>query len=143
MTKVGRPSTYTIELAQDICDAVAHSPKMLEEICEENPNFPVANTVYKWRLRHAEFGEMFARAKMQQIEPLVNTVISKARAAINDFYDDGEGKRCVNHAAIQRLRIELDNIKWYASKLAPKIYGMQKIEIGAEQSLLEKIVDKL
>ncbi len=140
---MSRPSTYNDDIAHEICTAIANTPKMLEEICAENSDFPTAKCIYEWRLRYPKFGEMFARAKQEQIEPLVNTVITKARDARNDFYSDGEGKTCVNHAAIQRLRIELDNIKWYASKLAPKLYGIQKIEIGAEQSLLEKIVDKL
>jgi len=37
------------------------------------------------------------------------------------FTFDDEGKANINGAAMQRLRMEIDSIKWYAAKLSPKI----------------------
>ena len=141
--KDGPPVDYSDEIALEICELVSICPKMLEELCEENKHWPAPQTIYKWRIKHAKFGEMYARAKQCQIEPLVSTIILKAREASKDFYHDEDGKKHINNAHISRLKIELDNIKWYASKLAPKIYGTSAVTFEAEGSLLEKFIDKL
>jgi hypothetical protein len=91
-----------------------------------------------------KFGESYARAKQVQLEPIVSQLILKPRDSSKDFYIDNDGKKCINYAHLQRMRMELDNIKWYASKLAPKIYG-ERIhkEVEATGSLVEKLIDKL
>jgi len=59
----GRPTIYSIELAIRICTAVSTTPRGLEHICKDNPDFPVPSTIYKWELENTEFEKMFMRAQ--------------------------------------------------------------------------------
>lgn len=142
--RVGRPTEYNDDIANQICDIVSNTPKMLEEICDENPHLPDAVTVYRWRIRHPEFGQKYAIAKQCQIEPLVSTILFKARQKHRDLVDLGD-KISVNTAAIKRLQIEVDAIKWFAAKLAPKLYGDKKESDTGEKtaSLIQAVIDKL
>lgn len=145
MAKIHGNSTYTEELADEICEAVSTSPKMLEDLCEENKHWPYAKTIYKWRLKYPDFGQKYAIAKQEQIEPLVSTILNKARDKSQDFYIDSEGKSQANTPHLGRLRLEIDAIKWFASKLAPKLYGdRSETNHGVtEGSLMQKLIDKL
>lgn len=136
----GRPTIYTQELADEICDTVACTPHMLEELCKQNPGWPAAKTIYQWRNRRPDFGKEYACAKQSQIESLLSDLMCKVRNKEDDFYENKDGSLLVNTAAMQRLRIEVDAIKWFASKLAPKIYG-NKLTIensDEEKDSLEK-----
>jgi len=124
----GRPSTYTEELAEDICLQVSTTPKMLEDLCEENEHWPSANCIYEWRIKYPDFGERYTRAKQCQIEPLVSQILLLARNEAKDFIENDDGSLIPNTPAMTRRRLEIDAIKWFAAKLAPKIYGERKIK---------------
>ena len=144
MGKVGRPSTYNDKIGEEICLIVSTTPKMLEDICAENPQFPDAKTVYEWRIKYPEFGQKYTIAKQEQIEVLVSTILFKVRKREDDFFMNGDNK-VVNTAAINRLRMEVDAIKWFAGKLAPKLYGEKASKDDKDKavSLLATIMDSL
>ncbi len=116
------PVAYSDELAQKICDAIADTPQTLEEICKTNRDFPTAKTVYQWVRTRPKFGELYARAKEDQVDTLVSHGFNLIRDKSDDFYNDGETLK-VNHAALSRAKLESDYIKWFASKLKRKKYG--------------------
>ncbi len=133
----GRPSMYTDELAQKICDVVAKTPDMLEEICAKYDDFPCADTIYTWIRKRPQFAEMYARAKEDQIDRLVSHGFDIIRDRSNDLYDDGE-KKAVNHASIARTKMESDYIKWLASKLKRKKYGdSQEVTVIQDSPFLQ------
>ena len=47
MAKVGRPSKYTPELAQEICDAVASSTLSMKELCSAHEHWPVYENIWR------------------------------------------------------------------------------------------------
>jgi hypothetical protein len=110
------------ELEAEILETVSTSPKMLEKLCEENPHWPRAKYIYAYRIKNPEFGKKYAIAKQCQIEPLVDSMMHMLEEDPNDFYEDNNGVH-VNTAKLQKIRMKIDTIKWFASKLAPKIYG--------------------
>jgi hypothetical protein len=145
MAKLGRPSSYNEEIAQEICDAVADSPMMLEDLCDMHDHWPSAHTIYKWRRRNLDFAQRYAIAKQNQIEVLVSHAFRIARDRSNDFVEDSKGNLHANTPRVQGMRSEIDTIKWLAGKLAPKLYG-ERIEknVGEDgKSLLSAIIDKL
>lgn len=121
--KIRKIWTFTPELAEKICHAISTTPKMLEEICKDRDDLPSASTIYAWRIKYPSFGEMYSQAKAAQIEVLVNQMFVLLRDRTNDYVFDADGKPCINHAHIHKLKIEVDAIKWLAAKLAPKLYG--------------------
>lgn len=106
---MGRPSSYSTEVADMICAEIAQGAA-LYKLCERD-DMPDNATVYRWLEQHAEFRDKYARARDQQQDREVDHIV-----VIADEAED---------ANLARLRI--DARKWRASKLAPKKYG-DKVE---------------
>lgn len=64
----GRPSGYSKELADKICDAVATTAAGMKKICDSRSDFPDQMTVIHWRRAHPEFEAAFWAAKKEQAE---------------------------------------------------------------------------
>ena len=119
----GRPSNYNDGLADRICELVATSNLGTNKLCKLYAWMPNADTIYQWRYRHAEFADKYARAKARQAELMVEEIIDIADDGTNDTYVDENGNQKVDTDIVARSRLRIDTRKWYASKLAPKIYG--------------------
>ena len=133
--KVGRPSTYNKELAEKICARVAKG-EWLHKM-EHTQGLPCEDTLYEWLRRHSEFSEMYARAREDRTDRLVQEAVEISDNMENDTLfiesDDKSGasaKEVCNHEWIARSRLRVDTRKWLAAKLAPKKYGeQQKVEL--------------
>lgn len=102
----GRPSSYTIEIADIICEAIAQGGA-LYKLCEERDDFPGERTVYQWLEVHEEFAQKYTRARARQADRSADEIV-----VIADTDPDP-----------QRARNRMDARKWHSSKLAPKKYG--------------------
>jgi len=111
---MGMTSSYTPEIADKICKAIADG-RPLHRICKEEDWCPSEYTVYNWLDKHEDFAKSYARARERQQEFYAAQVIE-----IADTEPDP-----------QRARNRMDARKWYASKVAPKKWG-DKIEIDAK-----------
>jgi hypothetical protein len=134
---------YTEELADRICEAVATSTLGTNKLCKLHDWMPCEDTIYKWRYRHPYFAEKYALAKAKQAELMVEIIVDIADDNTQDFYHDAEGNKRIDSGAIAHRRLQIDTRKWYASKLAPKIYGVKKEEENDSQSLMQNVIDKL
>ena len=113
MSKVGRPSSYTKEVAEKICDLIAAGGHM-HVVCAEEWA-PAERTVYQWLRAHEEFAQMYAHARERQQEVFAAQVVLIADT--------------VKDAAVARNM--MDARKWHASKVAPKKWG-DRLEIDAK-----------
>jgi hypothetical protein len=110
---MGRPSGYSKELAERICDEiVAGKPMYL--ICEEEW-CPSEFTVYRWLREYEEFSQAYAHARELQQERFAAEIVTIADT--------------VKDAAVARNMMEAR--KWYAGKISPKKWG-DKVEIDAK-----------
>lgn len=107
--KMGRPTDYTDEMAEEICAWVG-SGLSLREYCEQDGT-PTFSTVYKWARDREEFSLAFAHARETQA------------------HNDADR---LNHLANRLERGQIppdvarvcgDLLKWTAAKRAPKAYG--------------------
>lgn len=114
----GRPSTYTKELADEICCAIAEHNVGIESLCNMFPHWPHHRTIFKWLHQYEEFGHQYALAKKRQIDVFVNDINNLTNES--HYYMDSEGNQRID-ASI--LRTKVDARKWMASKLVPKVYG--------------------
>jgi hypothetical protein len=124
--KVGRPSTYTPELAMTICHRLAGG-ESLRQICAD-PDMPSKSTVMLWVLNNEDFSDQYARAREMLMEHWSEEIVDIADDGSNDYVDrlNSEGQvvgEAVNHEHINRSRLRVDTRKWLMSKLAPKRYG--------------------
>ena len=127
----GRPTDYSQELADHICERIADG-ESLRAICEAE-DMPNRATVFRWLTIHSEFSDQYARAKEEQAESLADEIVSiadeqctiiKASKHGQKFGEDEDDVEVVFDAtAVARNRLRVDARKWVASKLKPKKYG--------------------
>jgi hypothetical protein len=146
---MGRPTIYTTDLADAICEAVATSTLGLARICDANPHFPRRETIYQWRYKNPDFSDRYIKAKQCQADLLAEECLAIADDGRNDYMqalsEDGKcelWKFTTEH--VNRSRLRIDTRKFLAAKLMPQIYGDNKKDdkpsIG---SVVELLVDKL
>lgn len=116
----GRPTDYTVELAEAIAERLADG-EGLSEICRDD-GFPSRNTVYRWRRTIPEFNDVYARGREDQ----GHTVADEARR-IRQLVEAGT----IDPAA---ARVMLDSVKWEAGKRAPRFYGDKIALVGGDDT---------
>ena len=117
--KIGRPSKYSDEMAETICEKIANG-RSLRSICAED-GMPTTSTVCKWLIENKDFSEQYARARTRQADYFFEEIVEIA--------DSVEA----NSAAVAKARLQVDARKWAASKIAPKKYG-EKTELDVKSS---------
>lgn len=119
----GRPSDYTPELADRICEELANGLS-LRTVCDMD-GMPSKATIFNWLRKHKEFLDQYARAKEESADALTDEMLDIADDATNDWMErNGEDAGwAANGDHIQRSRLRIDTRKWIASKLKPKKYG--------------------
>jgi len=119
-TMIGRPSSYTPEIGEDICERMANG-KGLRAICEDE-EMPSRTTVLRWLEKHADFRGHYARARDALLDFYSEEIVRIAFDDSGDFFIE-DGKTIVDHAAVQRARLKVDALKWLLSKLGARKYG--------------------
>jgi hypothetical protein len=115
MAKTGRPTTYTPEIAEAICEEIATTDHALHRICERE-DMPDHATVYRWLASNQDFCDKYARARERQADFMASQTV--------DIADDtSKDNSFAGSVAVARSRLRIDARKWLASKLAPKKYG--------------------
>src|ERR1035438_6815171 len=103
----GRPSAYTDELAADIYECIASGDSAREAARKHDISEAV---IRLWRDTKPEFSARYTRA-----------VIARAEVFFERGNDIAMTIRTGEQAQI--ARVQLDWLKWAASKLGPKQYG--------------------
>lgn len=119
----GRPSDFSEELADRICEALADGLS-LRTICADE-DMPNRATVFRWLAANKAFSDQYARAREEQAETMADEIVG-----ISDEGDtrtivgsDDEQIVVYDSTAVARNRLRIDARKWVASKLKPKKYG--------------------
>jgi len=116
-----RPSTYTPELADLICEQIADG-KSLRSICAAE-GMPGKSTVFRWLAENEAFRDQYARAREAQADALADDILDIADYSARDTYTDENGNERTNTEVVARSRLRVDARKWIAAKLKPKVYG--------------------
>ena len=133
---MGRPSEYTEETANEICERLAKG-ESLRSICadQESGWLPSERTVFRWLEANEDFRQQYARAREVQAETLVDQIIDIADGKdkpplaerVAEYAESGQ----VTVRDHNRDRLRIEARKWVASKLAPKKYG-EKVDVKHE-----------
>ena len=124
VNKGGRPTIYSEELAQVICESLMVGMS-LRKICELD-GMPAISTVMQWLASGKDgFMEQYAHARQVQAEYLLDELIDIADDSADD-YEIVNGEERLNQEHIQRAKLRIDTRKWNIEKLAPKKYGAKQ-----------------
>ncbi len=112
----GRPSLYTSETADRICDRLADG-ESLKAICR-SPGMPSARAVLSWAARRPEFRGQYDFAREMGRETIGHDVLAIADGL---FRSPDE---------IKDARRRIDTLKWHLGRMAPKRRGPRPVTGG-------------
>lgn len=123
----GRPTDYSEELADRICELISDG-KSLRSICADDDAMPNKATVFRWLARHDDFATKYAHARDVQADVLVDEMIDIADDGSNDWMErrDRDGTFIgwqENGEVLRRSALRISSRQWIAEKLKPKKYG--------------------
>ena len=137
----GRPSTFTEELADSICNQIAQGDSLNQ--ISKREGMPDAATVHRWMNKNPDFAANIARAREAQAEFYAESIIEIAdELEIDATYKGEDVKLDVSAAAVARNRLRIDARKWHASKLAPKKYG-DKLEVDQTTRIADLTTEQI
>jgi len=138
----GRPSDFTPEVANEICERLSKGESLRKITGPERDDFmPSETTVRRWLAGDddwsTEFRRQYAHAREAQADHYADEIVSIADCTdlqANPF--DGSVPMVRDP---QRDRLRIDARKWVASKLAPKKYGDRTIHAGDDENPVKVI----
>jgi hypothetical protein len=114
----GRRSTYTEEIAADICEWIANGGS-LREWCDQDGH-PTFHAVYDWLEKQEGFAEAYARARERQAHNDADRINQIASQIASGALKPDQG------------RVMMDALKWTASKRLARLYG-DRLVVGGDQ----------
>ena len=128
ITKTGRPSSYTEQMANLICIRLAEG-ESLNKICKDE-GMPDKATVFRWLASDASFCDKYARARELQAETQFDELIDIVDQPPELSYVTDKNGELVevkfDSSYVQWMKLRVDTRKWTAARMAPKKYGEQK-----------------
>lgn len=112
---------FSQDIADLICERLA-AGESLRAIARSGdiPSLPV---IYKWLDAVQSFAEQYARARETQAETLAYEALEIADDGRRDYKQDADGREVPDHDHIARSKLRVDQRRWMAGKLKPKVYG--------------------
>lgn len=130
----GRPSTYTMDLANAICERIADGAP-LREICRDD-NMPAWRTVYDWMEADADFSARIARAREVGEEAIAQECLQIAdtpQIGIRTTMKPS-GIETTETDMIEHRRLQIDTRLKLLAKWNPKKWG-EKLAVGGSPDL--------
>ncbi|ATC75032.1 ubiquitin carboxyl-hydrolase [Proteus mirabilis] len=107
--KMGRPSDYLPEVADDVCALIADG-ESLRSVCKR-PGMPNTTKVMRWLREYPDFREQYAKA-----------MESRADAVFEELFDIADDVT-EEPSAVAKARLRIDTRKWALARMSPKKYG--------------------
>ena len=140
MAKQGRPTIYTEELADKICDALGSHTLGLNALCDKFSEFPHPDTVRSWRHKYDYFSAKYLQAMQSRAMLYEEETFEIAAQKITYCDDKGIERFDAGAVAWQKMNVNLR--QWHASKMLPKVFGAHKqVEETNPADTLNKIRD--
>lgn len=120
----GRPTVYTQELADRICELLADGQSMRTVCAQED--MPAMSSVFKWLRENEEFSQQYAKAKEESsdamAEDLLHIADTPVMGEIKTIKPDGTVE-IKQDEMLGHRRLQVDTRKWLMAKMKPKKYG--------------------
>jgi hypothetical protein len=142
MRDKSRPTEYDEVLASEICMLFATDPKMSLTRLNADVRYPTVFHFYAWMDAHPPLLAMYTRAREAQYDlqaeeveewtasPMLGTVKTQR---VSD--KDGTTVEIRESDNVERTKLRVATRQWVLSKLRPRKYGLQPIEVEGNDAL--------
>jgi hypothetical protein len=110
MAKTGPKPLWNAEIEDHIIGQMGNHGRSLKVICRDDPGMPCLMTVMRELDRNPEFVTRYARAREMMAEHAASDMMEVA------------AKSTAESAPADRVKLMA--MQWYASKLRPRVYGV-------------------
>ena len=126
-----RPATPADDTAEKVERVLARieSGELVRAACQAEEVDP--RRVYEWRDLSPANAQRYARARERQADAIVEGTFDIADDSARDTLVDQHGNTRPDKEWIARSRLRVDTRKWYASKIAPRLYG-DKLDVTTD-----------
>ena len=114
--------SYSVEVAEEICKAIAGTTTSLLKLCDLNQHWPSYPVVYEWRVKHRDFDDAYVVAQKMRAALLMDQIIDIVDEVKGDIIKSG-GKKFPNPVNVQRARIRAEYRERVARRLDPQAWG--------------------
>ena len=122
---MGRTSIYTPQLAEQVLAELrlhGNTTKAAEAVGIDR------STVVRWCDHHPEFEPLYARAKADGIDAMVEDTIG-----IADEPPPSTAQGNIDTGAVAHAKLRIETRRWFAERLAARKYGvLQKLELTGQ-----------
>lgn len=118
-----RPSNFTQELGDAVCERIATTSRGLDFICASDKELPTARMVHRWLNENPDFEQRYLRARERQADLIFDECLEIADETAFDTLKGRDGAEIPNTEWISRSKLRVDTRMRMAGKLAPKKYG--------------------
>lgn len=123
----GRPSDYTPELGERVCEVIETEPSSIRIALMRRDDLPGISTVYRWEQQYPDFRERLSRAREIRSHLLADDALA---VADEDQFDtitktgrNGEQYDSPDSEWIARSRLRFEARRWHAKNLNARVYG--------------------
>jgi hypothetical protein len=120
--KGGRPTIFTQELADRICDEIMKSEKGIFALSESLDWFPAPSSIYLWLDQYPKFSECYTRSKQAQSDRMAESCLVIADDSSGDTIETSKGV-VENREFTSRSKLRVETRMWLMERLSPKKYG--------------------
>lgn len=109
----GRPSTYNIDLASEICEDVAGGGNIMD-VLDKKKSYPSWPTFRRWKRDHIELRTLYVNAIQDKSEAVlfeIDQTLQELREGLIDA---------------STANVIIQTLKWKAAKFYPKMFGDNK-----------------
>lgn len=127
MAKLGRPSLYTNEIADEICQRI-EAGESLRQICSL-AHMPSRHAVDDWCQKDENFRGRLTRARETHADFMDERILELSNKVADGALDPNAA------------RVAIQAFQWRASKLRPKVYGDKQVIEHEGTITLSKLIE--
>ncbi len=138
----GRPTLYSLELADKIIERFESHPYGLKKLCSMYDDMPSHDTIYKWRAKYDDFSDRFLSSRRKQAHLLFETSRDDIEE-IRDYYyhDPKTGALSVDAGIVAAQKAIAQHKLGMAAKIRPRDYGVTSVDVQSNGSIDEISAD--
>lgn len=149
--KMGRPSAYSDELAEELClrliGAEGGEARSLVSVCRDD-DMPCARTVFRWLddPNMSDFSHKYQRARdhrteviFEEMRDIASTPLDGEKVTVKES-EKGIFRDTTTGDNVERSKLMINTAQWQLARMAPKKFG-DKVEVNSKVDITKHYGD--